>query len=330
MSGHYSRGFTLVELIIVVVILGALFCLLVPAIQPVRVNARSNSCRNSMFQLRTALASRESVLREYPGYINTLGSPGLKPVRASWVVMTFPYIDQGALWEQWQNGDYTFSNVELLVCPSDPLVIPSQPGLSYVANSGSIANANGIENRGNGVFFDRTRIAAGAAGPEDERDKAGSPEIVMSLAYLQSHDGASHTLLLTESIHALQWGYTLPDEQANSLDRKYHFGFCWEQTRVLQNAIANQSQKSVRRINGNLNDDAHTKFSEMGPNDGFPSSNHPGGVNVAFVGGKVQFLSDNIDPLVYAQLMTSSSKHSDLRDTSGKPDGQLEQPDDDY
>ncbi len=330
MSGRHNRGFTLVELIVVVVILGALCCLFIPAIQPVRVVSRSNSCRNSMRQLQASLVSRESSLGEYPGYINTLGQPGQKQVRASWVVMTFPYIEQTALWEQWQYGNCVFANIEQLVCPSDPPVILSQPELSYVANAGYIKNANGIENQGNGVFFDRTRTAAGAAGPEDERDKAGIPEIVMSLAYLQSHDGASRTLMLTESIHALQWGYILPDEQANTLDRKYHFGFCWEQTSVLQNANAARSRERFRRFNGNREYGTHTKFSEMGSNDGFPSSNHPGGANVAFVGGKVQFLSDSIDPLVYAQLMTSSSKHSDLRDTAGRLERQLVQTDDDY
>jgi prepilin-type processing-associated H-X9-DG protein len=46
--------------------------------------------------------------------------------------------------------------------------------------------------------------------------------------------------------------------------------------------------------------------------DGFPSSNHREGVNVAFVGGAVKFVSDQIELRVYAQLMTSNHRQSDL------------------
>jgi prepilin-type processing-associated H-X9-DG protein len=52
---------------------------------------------------------------------------------------------------------------------------------------------------------------------------------------------------------------------------------------------------------------------EKEENSGFPSSNHSGGVNVAFVGGSVRFLSDRISPVVYAQLMTTIRKRSDLK-----------------
>jgi prepilin-type processing-associated H-X9-DG protein len=55
----------------------------------------------------------------------------------------------------------------------------------------------------------------------------------------------------------------------------------------------------------------------MQPNYGFPSSNHPGGVNMAFCGGAVQFVSEEITPQVYAQLMTSNRKGSELFIGSG-------------
>ena len=45
---------------------------------------------------------------------------------------------------------------------------------------------------------------------------------------------------------------------------------------------------------------------------GYPSSNHPNGVNVAFCGGSVDFMAENVEPRVYAQLMTSNAKRSSL------------------
>ncbi len=45
----------------------------------------------------------------------------------------------------------------------------------------------------------------------------------------------------------------------------------------------------------------------------YPSSRHPGGVNVAFCGGNIEFMREAIDPLVYAQLMTSQQQAVDAR-----------------
>jgi prepilin-type processing-associated H-X9-DG protein len=42
--------------------------------------------------------------------------------------------------------------------------------------------------------------------------------------------------------------------------------------------------------------------------DGFPSSNHSGGVVVAYCDGHVNFLKDTISSWVYAQLLTSESR----------------------
>ena len=45
---------------------------------------------------------------------------------------------------------------------------------------------------------------------------------------------------------------------------------------------------------------------------GFPSSNHPGGVNVAFCGGNIKFVAEQLDSVIYGQLMTSNSRKSNL------------------
>jgi prepilin-type processing-associated H-X9-DG protein len=42
-----------------------------------------------------------------------------------------------------------------------------------------------------------------------------------------------------------------------------------------------------------------------------PSSRHRGGVNVAFADTHVIFLSEDIDYVVYMQLMTSNGRESD-------------------
>ncbi len=361
-------GFTLVELLVVIAIIGTLVSLLLPAVQAAREAARSNTCRNNLKQLQTALATRESSMKEFPGYINKLGISGAekeKQNRASWIVMTFPYIDQQPLWDRWTQGyvagsvdsDY-FNEIEILNCPSDPPVTPGEPNLSYVANAGYIGREIGSsnptldpkgprlprENPANGVFFDRTRLLPdtykSAPRPADFRDNQNPivPEIVMTIAYLQAKgDGTTKTMMLTENMNAIRWGYRISSERNSVPDKKFHFGFCWEQPQAIAAALgqgtSNPNPKQdiqARRINGQNEAFDAEDFSNMVPNDGFPSSNHPGGINVAFVGGQSVFVSDQIDNLVYAQLMTSNHKRSDLMDAAGNRfERFLDQPGDD-
>ncbi len=360
---HTTRtAFTLVELLVVIAIIGTLVGLLLPAVQSARESARANTCKNNLKQLITALTIRETSLNEFPGYINKLGIPGdiaANQNRASWVVMTFPHLEQGALWDIWNRPGATdpilnpngLTSIEILVCPSDPADTVGEPLLSYVGNAGCINNTgdtpaglpgtNGIrENPANGVFFDRTRTAnipgGNAAGPSDDRDASPfEPMKKMTVAYIQAKgDGTTRTMMLTENINATHWGYANGSTVA---DRKYHFGFCWEQPQSIIDALTAPNGKEFRRINGGIEDSPSflppISVGEMNANYGFPSSNHPGGVQAAFVAGQVQFVSDQIDNLVYAQLMTSNHKRSDLWITDvSNPlnfDKNLPQPNDD-
>ena len=65
-------------------------------------------------------------------------------------------------------------------------------------------------------------------------------------------------------------------------------------------------------MNGDLEPDSHTDVQDIRPTDAFATSLHPGGVNVAFVGGSVKFIADQIDTLIYCRLMTSNAKKADL------------------
>jgi prepilin-type processing-associated H-X9-DG protein len=58
--------------------------------------------------------------------------------------------------------------------------------------------------------------------------------------------------------------------------------------------------------------DSYTRIGEIKRWECAPSSHHPEGVNVAFAGGSVQFLSEQIELRVYAQLMTSNRHLTDL------------------
>ena len=346
---HISRlGFTLVELLVVIAIIGVLAGLLLPAVQAAREAARRTQCSASLNQLSKAVQIRETSLKTLPGYINRLGILGTSQVvRAPWVVLTLPQLEQQAVYDRWANGDPSVQpSIPILVCPRNPSDVLDRPNLSYVANAGYRGewqdgpNSNphlAWENGANGVFFDRTRTheIAGTPAPapnwqgtSDARDASNpnnaAPLISMTIAYIQAKgDGTSKTLMLSESLAALFWAYPGSD-YTGTQDASFHFGFTWVQPDEVTAVPAGGSQP---RINGSREAPQYTDFAGVtsqantmmssppsmpAAQPGIASSNHPGGVNVAFVDGRVIFLNDQIQPLVFAQLMTSNRNMSDL------------------
>jgi prepilin-type processing-associated H-X9-DG protein/prepilin-type N-terminal cleavage/methylation domain-containing protein len=354
-GGKY-RAFTLVELLVVIAIIGALVGLLLPAVQSSRESARNNTCKNNIKQLSLALANYDTTLRRLPGYVNALVDPTNKSVgrRASWAVMLFPHMEEQALWDQW-SGEFTqaprVASIETLICPTNRPEIEGQPWLRYVVNAGwASTDPNRFsppsvigpvepnrEYLADGVFFDAARNKAILADQTNAPDKRESkPRIDSSLANVQSHDGTSKTLMVSESVHTWYWAYdanvltvqyeygAVPDkDNASNEDVKNAFGFVWS-----------NSGAKVEMINGDNNYDAiapqnppeNMVYFACAPGNcggvpqnlvtscyesyAYPSSRHSGGVNVSFCDGHILFLRETIDRRVYSMLMTSDRNKS--------------------
>jgi prepilin-type N-terminal cleavage/methylation domain-containing protein/prepilin-type processing-associated H-X9-DG protein len=346
------KAFTLVELLVVIAIIGTLVGLLLPAVQASREASRRNVCSTNLVQLAKAMQMYEDANGKFPGYINGLGIPNGQATRGPWVVYMFPHLEQRALWERWSQGMYNqFQYVETLVCPSNPTTNTEDGPLSYVANCGEWvdedSNGEAKEVAANGVFFNHSRYAdhpknmmgyMALDGFDDEEDpEADAPLTNMSLAYIQSRgDGSNSTMLLSESIRTVRYGYRgdsepdmPPDEYDATKDAKYHFGFTWAQPQL---TIGDRrvSEWELLRVNGMDETSDYGGVSGISQSDGFPSSHHSGGVNVAWVDSRVTFLNENVDQLVYCQLMTTNHKSSTLLDPSGEiPEKNLPQPTDD-
>jgi prepilin-type N-terminal cleavage/methylation domain-containing protein len=183
---HPSFGFTLVELLVVITIIGILMGLLMPAVQSAREAARRTTCMNNQKQLALAMLNFEASQHAFPGYRNTTNSLTNTAMTVSWVVSLLPSLDRRDLYDGiLQAGLSPQQKVALpvLLCPSDP---PSSTGAgtawcAYVVNRGR----NGWNTTpAVGICFDRTTAANGSK---------------VSLDYVSTHDGATTTLLLSES-----------------------------------------------------------------------------------------------------------------------------------
>lgn len=285
MFAQKPRGFTLVELLVVIVIISVLVALLLPAIVGSRESARRAQCQHQLSQLGQALQTYESAKGELPGYRNSFGSvPGL-----SWVAVLLPNIGRQDLWKSLRVGDFSAtgfptprSGFQLaeVTCPSNP-----RPGeycaLGYAANCGiADRSPDGTvqpEDAAYGVFFDHDATIV----PVPNQIKIRTDRIP---------DGAQRTIALSENIQATSW---MTSGKSNGKDIfEQEVGILWS-----------NSPGKCEQINQCLKDP---------PPIPRPSSMHPGGVNVLFCDGHVEFQADDIDYLTYRHLMTPDSRKAGL------------------
>jgi prepilin-type N-terminal cleavage/methylation domain-containing protein len=102
-------GFTLVELLVVIAVIGVLVGLLLPAVQAAREAARRMQCSNNLKQMGLALHNYESAYRAFPpGFISRVtgtwpggGNDPIPEVGPGWSVfaMMLPQLEQPGLFE---------------------------------------------------------------------------------------------------------------------------------------------------------------------------------------------------------------------------------------
>ena len=110
-KGVRTGGFTLVELLVVISIIGMLVGLLIPAIQMALEKAHCTVCQNNMRQISTAMLGYENSHGQYPGYQNVLitnnGKPFVDPQTGkrsgvSYVVPLLSLLDRPDLHNAWR------------------------------------------------------------------------------------------------------------------------------------------------------------------------------------------------------------------------------------
>ena len=169
-------GFTLVELLVVITIIGILIALLLPAVQAARAAARRMQCSNNLKQLALAIHNFHAAHDVMPENSNNYGytggnwnqpGPGQLNTKAngfSWIAMILPYIEQNALYDQFDfsvsavSSAGSPSNRELMKTPIADLVCPSDPATSKMVRFASELERNWAKSAG-GQSFDNEQVA---------------------------------------------------------------------------------------------------------------------------------------------------------------------------
>jgi prepilin-type N-terminal cleavage/methylation domain-containing protein/prepilin-type processing-associated H-X9-DG protein len=90
-----KKGFTLVELLVVITIIGILMALLLPAVQMAREAARRSQCQNNLKQIGIAMHSFHTAVGNFPP-----GEVGENTNDVGWATYLLPYLDATALYQK--------------------------------------------------------------------------------------------------------------------------------------------------------------------------------------------------------------------------------------
>jgi prepilin-type N-terminal cleavage/methylation domain-containing protein/prepilin-type processing-associated H-X9-DG protein len=240
----------------------------------------------------------------------------------SWAAQLLPRLERQDIWDQIQRPPSTdpvpIPAVEVFICPSDQEANAAAdfPALTYSVNSGAWdRNDDGDfvgDSPANGVF-------ANLADYERYPTVGKAPKSRIS----KIPDGAGTTLMLAENINKTysvtgeptpRFSYLGVPHPNGRLPAEQQLGIVWvaETTPVADSNVTDGNDTSgllnQEAINGNVED--IVTFEADRPRFARPAGAHGGGVNVVFCDGHGSFVREDIDYIVYQQLLTSQGRKS--------------------
>jgi prepilin-type N-terminal cleavage/methylation domain-containing protein len=265
---HIRRsGFTLIEVLVSVAIIGVLAALLMPAVQSSRDAARRTMCKNQLRQLTLGLHMYHEVHRCFPPGSYVMGPSFPTQSGWGWGAMVLPFIEQNAIYTRINFGSGTGlgDNLALIATPISTFRCPSEIGPD--------------------------KLGCTTVGPAFELasgNYCGSEGVLNSMSAVkisQITDGTSQTLLLGERIVQPGGPTSLPFTSA----------WCGQ--------VAFADQYDLRSVPYLLPDPNHPINSSLTDPLCF-GSRHPLGANFTLADGSCVFLNNSIDAQVFTALGT--------------------------
>lgn len=298
----WPRGFTLVELLVVITIIGILIALLLPAVQAAREAARRMQCANNLKQIGLALHSYHEAIGTFPpGCVMDQGCCNY-PTGTNWAIAILPHLDNQNLFAKYDqnatnqdpvNQEVREALVTAYVCPSETegTIIDKPdgptPGLPY--RRGSYRGSNGLSD-GTCAF-----IQEGATTGYCTPDKRGvlhgiGKDSIFARAesIADISDGTSNTLMVGEST-------TVTHPLRRTFWADSYAGYCLSTTVKDQGRTILSDYDLCVAIGGVGGDN---------PCKGSWGSYHPGGLGMVFCDGATHFLSSTIDMTLLGSLVT--------------------------
>ncbi|QDV80987.1 DUF1559 domain-containing protein [Botrimarina mediterranea] len=331
----HQAGFTLVELLVVVAIIGILVALLLPAVQAAREASRRTSCVNKLRQVAVAMQNYVAAQGHFPSGAVSQANPDNPATphnfyRWSALAAILPYLESGAAYDALDmtqplytgvSGSVSAANVEPVKQTLAEYLCPSDQGLPV---SDKFGPTNYAVCAGIGLGDPATPFDDGSPA-----DTGGLFGINSELRPAQITDGLSKTVLASESPlgvprpsdpHDPVYEYkmvTLPLTDAkcagpadwNVSDPR---GFAWangEFRCALYNHYHTPNAAEADCMAAAIGGMPATIFRAFGWRAA--RSLHPGGVNAALADGSVRFIGDDVDSAAWRAGATVAGGDSD-------------------
>jgi prepilin-type N-terminal cleavage/methylation domain-containing protein/prepilin-type processing-associated H-X9-DG protein len=317
-----SAGFTLVELLVVITIIGILIALLLPAVQAAREAARRSQCCNNLKQIGVAMLNFENSNGQLPSAAGRWNKAGNSWLGHTALLQILPFIEQGALAESFKpdvrwcdppNAILIAHNISIYCCPSDNASTRKavyRPDYAYGRSSYAVCSGS------TEMYSPQEPAGPWSVSGKKCCNNDGPFRFVMGRSLGEFTDGLSQTILASEVITGL--GEITGKAGQPAADTQADLRGCWAyptigmmyQHRQPPNSKVPDSlrlyfcppESQVSAVNPCefktlLKDDDVYQYVTA-------RSMHPGGVNCLFGDGHVDFYNDSVAPGVWRPLST--------------------------